>query len=156
MKRLLSIVFAVLVMLNCAIAVSGEESVNDDNTQTSATVTVYSIDELQAAIAAADDGDTITIAQTIVIENTCAIGKSDKQITVICADEFQGDMLMELSGYSVVFINITFDGGCGNRTIHCNGNRVSFISFSTTLRKLVATLRKLRQEKRPYRIWQER
>ena len=31
MKRLLSIVFAVLVMLNCAIAVSGEESINDDN-----------------------------------------------------------------------------------------------------------------------------
>lgn len=126
MKRLLSIAFAVLVMLNCTITVSGEESINDDNTQSSATVTVYSIDELQAAIAAADDGDTITIAQTIVIENTCAIGKSDKQITFICADEFQGDMLMELSGYSVVFINITFNGGCGNRTIHCNGNRVSF------------------------------
>lgn len=30
MKRLLSIVFAVLVMLNCAIAVSGEESINYD------------------------------------------------------------------------------------------------------------------------------
>lgn len=126
MKRLLPIVFTVLVMLNCAIAVSGEESINDDNTQVSATVTVYSIDELQAAIAAADDGDTITIAQTIVVENTCAIGKSDKQITFVCADGFQGDTLMELSGYSVVFMGITFDGGYGNKPIYCKGNRVFF------------------------------
>lgn len=38
MKRLLSIVFAVLVMLNCVIVVSGEESINDDDMQASETV----------------------------------------------------------------------------------------------------------------------
>jgi len=105
MKSLLSAVLAMLVILNCVVVAHAEDNSGIDGVQKSATVTVTSLDELQTAISAAIDGDTITIGKTIVIENDCLIGTASKRITLICAYGLQGNMI-KISGGNISFENL--------------------------------------------------
>lgn len=127
MKRMLSTIIAAFVLMNCIVITHAEESQTEDTPQESATM-VTSLDELQTAISAAADGDTITIGKTIVVEGNCSIGIPGKSITLICADSFQGNMI-KISGVAVEFVGLSIDGSNGNCTmsvISCNNARVSF------------------------------
>ena len=73
MKRLSTIIISILLVLLTAPSVW---ATND-------TIEVSSLDELQAAIKAADDGDAILVTQTIEMTPGETIGDPQKHITII-------------------------------------------------------------------------
>ena len=86
MKRVLSVFLALAVLLCLpvtALAAEGEDS------QPPA-CTVRTLDELKAALAAAADGDSIAIADCIVISDETV--SSDKAVKIVRSNGFTGDM----------------------------------------------------------------
>ena len=86
MKRVLSVFLALAVLLCLpvtALAAEGEDS------QPPA-YTVRTLDELKAALAAAADGDSIAIADCIVISDETV--RSDKAVKIVRSNGFTGDM----------------------------------------------------------------
>lgn len=75
--------------------------------QEKAPVKVSSLAELQAAIAAAEDGDTIELTQTVRITGESIL--SDKDITIACAEDFEDNIMFNVVGASV--IGLSFKGG---------------------------------------------
>lgn len=69
-------------------------------------VVVGTLEELQAAIDAAEDGDTIAISQTIYINGETLF--SDKDVTVVCADGFSSFNMVKITSGSV--IGLSFKG----------------------------------------------
>lgn len=113
-NRLLSALFSCLLLFSLfsttALATEDEESPDDSQSETPAVVS--SLEELQAAIAAAKDGDTIALSSGINIIENCIVGDTEKQITVVPLDEtintyfsIYGDNVN-----SIVFQNIILDG----------------------------------------------
>lgn len=113
-NRLLSALLSCLLLFSLfsttALATEDEESPDDSQSETP--VVVSSLEELQAAIAAAEDGDTIKLSDRINITDNCVIGNTEKQITVVPLDEtintyfsIYGDNVN-----SIVFQNIILDG----------------------------------------------
>ena len=88
MKRVLSVFLALAVLLCLsvtALAAEGEDS------QLSA-YTVRTLDELKAALAAAADGDSIAIADCIVISDETV--SSDKAVKIVRSNGFTGNMFV--------------------------------------------------------------
>ena len=86
MKRVLSVFLALAVLLCLpvtALAAEGEDS------QPPA-YTVHTLDELKSALAAAADGDSIAIADCIVISDETV--SSDKAVKIVRSNGFTGDM----------------------------------------------------------------
>ena len=113
-NRLLSALLSCLLLFSLfsttALATEDEESSDDSQSETP--VVVSSLEELQAAIAAAKDGDTIALSGGINIIENCIVGDTEKQITVVPLDEtintyfsIYGDNVN-----SIVFQNIILDG----------------------------------------------
>ena len=113
-NRLLSALLSCLLLFSLfsttALATEDEESPDDSQSETP--VVVSSLEELQAAIAAAKDGDTIALSSGINIIENCIVGDTEKQITVVPLDEtintyfsIYGDNVN-----SIVFQNIILDG----------------------------------------------
>lgn len=79
-NRLFSALLSCLLLFSLfsttALATEDEESPDDSQSETS--VVVSSLEELQAAIAAAKDGDTITLGDRINITENCVIGDAEK------------------------------------------------------------------------------
>ena len=88
-NRLLSALLSCLLLFSLfsttALATEDEESPDDSQSETP--VVVSSLEELQAAIAAAKDGDTIALSGGINIIENCIVGDTEKQITVVPLDE---------------------------------------------------------------------
>ena len=112
--RLLSVLLSCLLLFSLfsttALAIEDEESPDDSQSETP--VVVSSLEELQAAIAAAEDGDTIALSGGINIIENCIVGDTEKQITVVPLDEsintyfsIYGDNVN-----SIVLQNIILDG----------------------------------------------
>lgn len=84
-NRLLSALLSCLLLFSLfsttALATEDEESPDDSQSETP--VVVSSLEELQAAIAAAKDGDTIALSGGINIIENCIVGDTEKQITVV-------------------------------------------------------------------------
>ena len=109
MKKMLSLllVFAlVLSMVTSAFAaddIEGGEQPQESENQT--TITVGTLDELQAAIAAAEDGDTIAISAEITLDGVAL--ETDKDITLVRADTYEAGALIrtkngaKLSGFNL-------------------------------------------------------
>lgn len=113
-NRLLSALLSCLLLFSLfsttALATEDEESPDDSQSETP--VVVSSLEELQAAIAAAEDGDIIALSGGINIIENCIVGDAEKQITVVPFDEtintyfnIYGDNVN-----SIVFQNIILDG----------------------------------------------
>lgn len=113
-NRLLSALLSCLLLFSLfsttALATEDEESPDDSQAKTP--VVVSSLEELQAAIAAAKDGDTIALSSGINIIENCIVGDTEKQITVVPLDEtintyfsIYGDNVN-----SIAFQNIILDG----------------------------------------------
>lgn len=86
MKRVLS-VFLALAMLLCLPVTTFASEVEES--QPSA-CTVHTLDELKAALAAAADGDSIAIADCIMISDETV--SSDKTVKIVRSNGFTGDM----------------------------------------------------------------
>lgn len=113
-NRLLSALLSCLLLFSLfsttALATEDEESPDDSQSETPAVVS--SLEELQAAIAAAKDRDIIALSGGINIIENCIVGDAEKQITVVPFDEtintyfnIYGDNVN-----SIVFQNIILDG----------------------------------------------
>lgn len=112
--RLLSALLSCLLLFSLfsttVLATEDEESPDDSQSETP--VVVSSLEELQAAIAAAEDRDIIALSGGINIIENCIVGDAEKQITVVPFDEtintyfnIYGDNVN-----SIVFQNIILDG----------------------------------------------
>ena len=86
MKRVLS-VFLTVAMLLCLPVTTFASEVEES--QPSA-CTVHTLDELKAALAAAADGDSIAIADCIMISDETV--SSDKTVKIVRSNGFTGDM----------------------------------------------------------------
>jgi hypothetical protein len=78
----------------------------EDNTQASHVV-VATLDELQEAIATADDGDVIEIAQTIKITGEDI--STDKDVTIVCAECFEDSTMFNAREGFIA--GLSFKGG---------------------------------------------
>lgn len=70
-------------------------------------IIVTTLDELKAAIAEANDGDTIELTQKIRVVNEYI--SADKDITITCTEDFADSAMFEVIGSSV--IGLSFKGG---------------------------------------------
>ena len=86
MKRVLSVFLALAVLLCLPVTALAAES---EDSQPPA-YTVRTLDELKAALAAAADGDSIAIADCIVISDETV--SSDKAVKIVRSNGFTGDM----------------------------------------------------------------
>lgn len=105
-SKLFSAILAVLLMVSALGTVPANAA--------EAEVTVNSLPELQEAIAAAVDGDTIYIAKDIDIQEEVSLGSVDK--TVFLAGAEGTSVVLSISpdfpdGQSVSFANLVFCGG---------------------------------------------
>ena len=105
---LLALMFALLLSIPAS-------ALNDEfpEERETAPVTVCTLDELLTAIESAESGDTIILQNKIVIVRNCTIGQVGKRITIIPANDFDGDALIEIWTHqkqSVTLQNIILDG----------------------------------------------
>lgn len=77
--------------------------------QESVPAAVCTLDELLTAIESAEDGDTIAICKTIIVESDCNIGVPNKHITLIRGTDFS-DCIIRVCGGIVNITKIDFDG----------------------------------------------
>lgn len=90
MRKAILIVLMALVLVIPAYAAEGDPATDQPIQQEQEPVVVATLDELQAAIDAAEDGDTICIANTISISGE--VIETDKNIVITHSDEFCGTM----------------------------------------------------------------
>jgi len=106
MKR----VFWAALMVCLLIAPARAEKISDQPVEEYAQnshVVVATLDELQEAIAVADNGDTIEISQMIKMSGGNI--SADKEITIACAENFEGYCMFNVVGTSVT--GLSFKGG---------------------------------------------
>ena len=90
MKKAILIVLMALVLVIPAYAAERDAATDQPIQQEQEPVVVATLDELQAAIETAEDGDTIYIANTISISGE--VIETDKDIVITHSDEFCGTM----------------------------------------------------------------
>lgn len=104
MKKMLSLllVFAlVLSMVTSAFAAEGMEGGEQpQESENQTTVTVATLDELETAIAAAEDGDTIAISAEITLDGVAL--ETDSDITLVRADTYESGSFFRLKNGAVL------------------------------------------------------
>lgn len=97
MKRILSMTIALSLVLSLATTAfateSGEQQIEppqEETQQEETPVVVSTLEELQAAVTAAENGDTIALSKSIKLKNVSVV--TDKDITLIPADSSVGIM----------------------------------------------------------------
>lgn len=97
MKKAILIVLMALLLVIPAYAVEGDPAIDQPIQQEQETVQepviVATLEELQAAIDAAEDGDTIYISHVICVNDGNSI-ECDKQVTLARAEQFAGNEAM--------------------------------------------------------------
>lgn len=88
-------------------------------------VRVSDLEELLEAIEAAQDGDTIILAEEIYINESVVIGKAEKTINLISDSEFSR-IFFNVAGGNVILQGLSLDGrgecgamNCSNATLTC-------------------------------------
>ncbi len=105
---LLSLMFALLLSVP-ALALENESPEEAESTPT----VVCTLDELLTAIESATDGDAIALQCKIVVTENCVIGQEEKLITIIPADDFNGNIMFQINPFeeqAIVLQNIVLDG----------------------------------------------
>lgn len=111
MKRLFSIMLAICLITGIAVpARAAEESEDEVSSEESMeeTVTVSTLDELTEAIKAADNGDTIAISQTILVNGESIF--TEKSITIVRSVEFESGYMFSAKGGSIIGLNFQNSG----------------------------------------------
>lgn len=107
MKKLLSALLMVCLLIVPTYAEEISNQQMEDSPQTDCVV-VSTLDELQAAIATANDADTIVVSQTVTIEHQELV--SEKNITLIRAAGFSNCLLRLCDGSAISGFTIIDDG----------------------------------------------
>lgn len=126
MKRTLSLllVFALLLStVTSALAADGTEGGEQpQESESQTTVTVSTLEELQAAVAAAEDGDSIAISKCIKLKNVSLV--TDKDITLVPSDNSVG-VLIEMSKGSQLSGFTLFTNACAVLISNYEGGEVT-------------------------------
>lgn len=94
MKRAFAVFLAVCLLMGLTVPTFATDEPAQDEPQPEQVV-VSTLEELQAAIATAEDGDTIYISSMIIISD--AVVETDKEITLTRADEYDSSAFIRLS-----------------------------------------------------------
>lgn len=145
MKRILSMTIAFALVLSLATTAfateGGEQQIEppqEETQQEETPVVVSTLEELQAAVTAAEDGGTIALSKSIKLKNVSVV--TDKDITLIPIDSSVGTMFemgkdSQLSGFTiftdaVAVIVSNYEGGeisIGNCDFIGNDNYYNFL-----------------------------
>lgn len=121
MKRTLCflLVLALMVsMITSAFAAEGMEGGEQpQESETQTTVTVGTLDELETAIAAAEDGDTIAISAEITLDGVAL--ETDKDIILVRADTYESGSFFRLKN-SAVLSGFTMENYKSSTTVMCD------------------------------------
>ena len=128
MRKAILIVLMALMLVNPAYATEGDAATDQPVQQEQEPVVVATLDELQAAIDVAEEGDTIILSKKIILDNVSLICKKDITIKGIadsdCFFSISGDC--ELSGLKLF-------SDCSRSTfalIENGGNKVCNVKIS--------------------------
>lgn len=112
LKSVPSLLLAFLLALLLSVpALALEDKLPEE--QELAPATVSTLDELLAAIGLAESGDNIILQNRIYIAENCIIGQNGKQITIIPANDFDGNTMFQIQPYeeqNIIFQNVVLDG----------------------------------------------
>lgn len=114
MKRLFSMLLAICLIVGAAIPAYATEETEGDVSSTenrAEPVTVASVEELIAAIEVADNGDTIALTQTILIDGESI--STEKNITIVRADSFSSGYMLSIKAGRVAGLDFS---GTGDKT----------------------------------------
>lgn len=121
MKRTLSLllVFALLLStVTSALAADGTEGGEQpQESESQTTVTAGTLEELETAIAAAEDGDTIAISAEITLDGVAL--ETDKDITLVRADTYESGSFFRLKN-SAVLSGFTMENYKSSTTVMCD------------------------------------
>ncbi len=133
MRKILSLLLVFVLMLSTVTSAmaaddtEGGEQPQESGNQT--TVTVATLEELETAIAAAEDGDTITLNDTIIVSGDAL--QTDKQITLVRSEEHAQTgkhMIFLKNGASLNGFSF-LDSGFGHRTVNVDESEDQNISI---------------------------
>ena len=153
MKRILSMTIALALALSLATTAFATEG--GEQPQEETPVVVSTLEELQAAIAAAEDGDTIAVSAEIMLDGVAL--ETDKDITITRADTYGSGALFRMKN-GAVLSGFTIENNKYSATITCEAspeaqieinncqfvgdseNTKSFVDFFSGLSSIVASI----------------
>lgn len=114
MKRALAVLLTA-AMLFCTVRSVWAESDSEESTSAEDNNAVTSLDDLLLAIETANNGDVITVANTIYIspDNSVVIGDESKTVTLQPTSDFSGESLLYINcvpNSDIALQNLTLDG----------------------------------------------
>lgn len=123
MKKMLSLLLVFALMLSTitsAFAVDDTEGgAQQQDQENQTTVTVATLDELQAAIAAAEDGNTIALSAEIKLDGVTL--ETEKDITLVRADTYESGSFFRLKN-SAVLSGFTMENYKSSTTVVCESS----------------------------------
>lgn len=113
MKRILSMIIALALVLSLAITAfateGGEQPLEppqEETQQGETPVVVSTLEELQAAVAAAEDGDTIAVSAEVTLDGVAL--ETDKDIALVRVDTYESGALIRMkNGAKLSGFNLT-------------------------------------------------
>ena len=100
MKKMLTLLLVLALLLSTATSAYAAD-ITEDNEQTrvseSQIVTVGTLEELETAIAAAADGDTIAISAKIMLDGV--VLETKKDITLVRSDTYKSGVLFRMEKF---------------------------------------------------------
>ena len=99
MKKTVALLLGIFLLFSLTSIAYAEES-PVSNIEEIEAMSVGDLEELLSAIENAKNGDTITISETILIENSCTIGTSEKHISFARASDFDGRMIKIIDNHT--------------------------------------------------------
>lgn len=123
MKKMLSLLLVLALLLStvtsafAADGTEGGEQPQESENQT--TVTVATLDELQAAIAAAEDGNTIALSAEIKLDGVPL--ETEKDITLVRADTYESGSFLRLKN-GAVLSGFTMENYKSSTTVVCESS----------------------------------
>lgn len=121
MKKMLSLLLVFMLVLSTVTSafaaddIEGGEQPQESENQT--TVTVSTLEELETAIAAAEDGDTIAISAEITLDGVAL--ETDSDITIVRADTYESGSFFRLKN-SAVLSGFTMENYESSTTVVCD------------------------------------
>ncbi len=123
MKKMLSLLLVFALMLSTATSAfaaddtEGGEQPQESENQT--TVTVSTLEELETAVAAAEDGDTIAISAEIMLDGITL--ETDKDITLVRADTYESGSFFRLKNGALIS-GFTIENYKSSTTVVCESS----------------------------------
>lgn len=126
MKRILSMIIALALVLSLAttaFATEGSEQPleppQEETQQEETPVVVSTLEDLQAAVTAAEDGDTIAVSAEIMLDGVAL--ETDKDITLVRADSYESGSFFRLKNGALIS-GFTIENYKSSTTVVCESS----------------------------------